>query len=99
MCYDDIDEIGRRVEALRAAKERLAAAITAGEDEAGAHFASPPDLTAVELIGIYEARVARATARLNELVAPVKRVEPGDRAKEIEALNARKGLPSQEAST
>lgn len=99
MCYDDIDEIGRRVEAVKAAKADRDHWFGIFDDAARRSEVYRVDVSEVELRSLIEDRLARATNRLNELVAPVKRVEPGDRAKEIEALNARKGLPSQEAST
>lgn len=97
MCYDDIEEVGRRVEDVRVAKterELWQSEVDSDGERLGGYTMN---LTKTEVTTLLDARLAKASARLSELVTPVKRVEPGDRAKEIEALNARKGLPSQEA--
>ncbi len=101
MCYDNIEEIGDAVEALRKAKAQHAQALETIRENHGMESIALTDfvMTASEYALLHERRVEIAAARLNELVTPVKRVEPGDRAREIEALNSRRGLESQETRT
>jgi hypothetical protein len=104
MCYDNIEEISAAVEAVRKAKELLEA-FEADVIENDALMLQKEefyciDITFSEARMVITRRLETATARLNELVKPVVRVNEGDRARELAAsqaaLASRTGLPSQE---